>query len=64
MGAKRAAKRCKLTPFVKVVNYQHLMPTRYSINAGLNKEVVSKANLKDAGSKAKARKEVKTAFEA
>jgi len=28
MSKKRQAKRSKLKPFVKVVNYNHLMPTR------------------------------------
>lgn len=28
MSKKRIAKRSKLKPFVKVVNYSHLMPTR------------------------------------
>jgi large subunit ribosomal protein L27e len=29
MGKKRTARRCKIKPFVKVVNYNHIMPTRY-----------------------------------
>ena len=28
MGAKRIAKRSKVKPFVKAVNYNHIMPTR------------------------------------
>lgn len=28
MGAKRVAKRSKVKPFVKAVNYNHIMPTR------------------------------------
>lgn len=28
MGKKRSAKRSKIKPFVKVINYNHLMPTR------------------------------------
>lgn len=28
MGKKRISKRCKIKPFVKVVNYNHIMPTR------------------------------------
>ena len=28
MGKKRTARRCKIKPFVKVVNYNHIMPTR------------------------------------
>lgn len=29
MGKKRVAKRSKIKSFVKVINYNHLMPTRY-----------------------------------
>ena len=29
MSSKRIAKRIKLKPFVKFVNYNHLLPTRY-----------------------------------
>ena len=28
MGKKKVAKRSKVHPFVKVVNYNHIMPTR------------------------------------
>lgn len=31
MGKKRTARRCKIKPFVKVINYNHIMPTRYSV---------------------------------
>ncbi len=31
MGKKKIEKRSKLKPFVRVVNYNHLMPTRYSV---------------------------------
>ena len=29
MGKKKLAKRSKVKPFVKIVNYNHMMPTRY-----------------------------------
>ena len=29
MGKKKTAKRSRIKPFVKVYNYNHLMPTRY-----------------------------------
>ena len=28
MGKKRVAKRSKVKPFIKVINYNHMMPTR------------------------------------
>lgn len=30
MGKKRVAKRTRVKPFMKVLNYNHLMPTRYA----------------------------------
>ena len=32
MGKKRVAKRTRMKAFFKVVNYNHLMPTRYILN--------------------------------
>jgi large subunit ribosomal protein L27e len=29
MGAKKVAQRCRLRPFVKYINYAHMLPTRY-----------------------------------
>lgn len=37
MGKKRLEKRCKVKPFVKTVNFVHLMPTRYSVDMELKK---------------------------
>merc|ERR1719155_115346 len=31
MGKKKIAKRTRVKPFVKYVNYNHIMPTRYSV---------------------------------
>mmetsp|Transcript_36107 Transcript_36107/g.50346 ORF Transcript_36107/g.50346 Transcript_36107/m.50346 type:complete len:135 (+) Transcript_36107:57-461(+) len=39
MSKKKVAKRSKVKPFVKVVNYNHLMPTRYNINDATLKSV-------------------------
>jgi large subunit ribosomal protein L27e len=30
MGKKKIAKRSRVKPFIKQINYNHLMPTRYS----------------------------------
>merc|ERR1712046_50411 len=59
----RVAKRSSLKPFVKVINYQHLMPTRYTVDINLNKEIVKEKSLGDPVEKLKVRKEVKAAFE-
>merc|ERR1712241_342212 len=63
MGKKKVAKRNKMKCFVKVVNFNHMMPTRYSVDVQLNKEVVNKEQLKDPSSKRAARAHVKTLFE-
>lgn len=31
MGSKRIAKRSKVKPFIKAVNYNHIMPTRHTL---------------------------------
>merc|ERR1712062_544546 len=63
MGKKRITKRCRIKPFVKVVNYNHLMPTRYSVDVPLNKTVVNKEGIKDKAGKRKAVESVKLQFE-
>lgn len=32
MGPKRIARRSKIKPFIKTVNYTHLLPTRYALD--------------------------------
>merc|ERR1712149_22329 len=58
MSKKKLTKRSRVKPFVKVVNYNHLMPTRYSVDVTVNKE-----SLKDAAGKRKCKAHVKAAFE-
>uniref|UniRef100_A0A673T237 Large ribosomal subunit protein eL27 n=1 Tax=Suricata suricatta TaxID=37032 RepID=A0A673T237_SURSU len=47
MGKKKIAKRSKIKSFVKVYNYNHLMPTRYSMDIPLDKTVVNKDVFRD-----------------
>merc|ERR1712033_153833 len=63
MGKKKVAKRSKIKSFVKVVNYNHLMPTRYSVDVQLNKSVVNKDILKDGSKRKHARTEIKAKLE-
>uniref|UniRef100_A0A8B9JEV7 Ribosomal protein L27 n=1 Tax=Astyanax mexicanus TaxID=7994 RepID=A0A8B9JEV7_ASTMX len=63
MGKKRIAKRSKIKAFVKVYNYNHLMPTRYSVDIPLDKTVVNKDVFRDPALKRKARREAKVKFE-
>merc|ERR1711862_1025121 len=58
MGKKKIAKRSKVKPFVKVCNFNHLMPTRYSIDVTMEKSVVNKDCFRDPALRKKARKEI------
>jgi len=46
MGKKRLAKRSKVKPFIKFVNFNHLLPTRYTV-ANFNLADVKAEVLKD-----------------
>uniref|UniRef100_A0A2K6F4I9 60S ribosomal protein L27 n=1 Tax=Propithecus coquereli TaxID=379532 RepID=A0A2K6F4I9_PROCO len=63
MDKKKIAKRSKIKSFVKVYNYNHLMPTRYSVDISLDKTVVNKDIFRDLALKRKARREAKVKFE-
>merc|ERR1711929_27349 len=63
MGKKKIAGRNKMKPFIKVINYNHVMPTRYSVDIPVNKEIVNRDCLKDATKKRSAKAHVKSAFE-
>lgn len=64
MSEKKIAKRSRVKPFIKCVNYNHLMPTRYALDVELKSlvtaDVVSGGNLP---AKNTVRKEVKKIFE-
>eukprot|EP00949_MAST-11_sp_MAST-11-sp1_P000284 g284.t1 len=63
MSEKKIAKRSKIKPFVKAVNFTHVMPTRYQTDMDL-KETVTIGDLNDAGKRQDMRKAVKKIFEA
>jgi large subunit ribosomal protein L27e len=64
MGKKRIAKRSKVKPFIKLVNYNHLMPTRYSLE-GIEqlKTQIGNEGLKEVSQREEAKKAVKKSFE-
>ncbi|RKO93089.1 ribosomal L27e protein family-domain-containing protein [Blyttiomyces helicus] len=62
MGKKRVAKRSKVKSFIKVVNYNHLMPTRYNLDIDL-KQVVSAETFKEPTQRIAARKAIRKLFE-
>ncbi|CAD6571003.1 MAG: hypothetical protein CYPHOPRED_004242 [Cyphobasidiales sp. Tagirdzhanova-0007] len=63
MGAKKVSKRSKVKPFVKAINYNHLMPTRYALELESLKGSVSAETLKEESQKADAKKAIKKVFE-
>merc|ERR1712150_299403 len=63
MGKKKIKQRSKVKSFVKVYNYNHLMPTRYSVDVNLDKAVVNKDAFRDPALRRKARRETKLKFE-
>jgi large subunit ribosomal protein L27e len=63
MSKDRQAKRSKVKPFIKVVNYNHLMPTRYNLELEGLKGVVTADTFKEVSQREDAKKTVKKAFE-
>ena len=64
MGAKKLAKRCRVKPFVKHINYAHIMPTRYVLGAELDlKNIVTDEALAKPESKKNMNMSIKKLFE-
>ncbi|KAK2161049.1 hypothetical protein LSH36_122g07010 [Paralvinella palmiformis] len=63
MGKKKIKQRSKIKAFVKVYNFNHLMPTRYSVDVNLEKSVINKDAFRDPALRRKARREAKMKFE-
>ncbi|KAK1917842.1 hypothetical protein P3342_000559 [Pyrenophora teres f. teres] len=63
MSKTKQAKKSKVKPFVKQVNYTHIMPTRYTIELENLKGVISADTFKEVSQREEAKKTVKKAFE-
>ncbi|EIN14472.1 60S ribosomal protein L27 [Punctularia strigosozonata HHB-11173 SS5] len=63
MGAKKLAKRSKVKPFIKVVNYSHLFPTRYNIELEGLKGTVANETFKEPSQREDAKKTIKKLLE-
>merc|ERR1711976_153299 len=63
MSKKKIKTKSKIKPFLKVVNYNHMMPTRYSVDIGFTRPTLTRESLKDPMKKKKARFMVRTKFE-
>nr|CAI5867050.1 unnamed protein product [Callosobruchus analis] len=62
MGKAKMHKRSKIKPFVKILNYNHLMPTRYSVDLTSDLKVTPK-ELKDPMKRKKIRFQTRVKFE-
>lgn len=63
MSKATQAKRSKVKPFIKVINYNHLMPTRYTLELEGLKGVVTADTFKEVSQREDAKKTVKKALE-
>lgn len=63
IGAKKLAKKTKVKPFIKVVNYNHLLPTRYTLDVESFKNELTSETFSEPTQRENAKKVVKKAFE-
>ncbi|KAK6911163.1 Ribosomal protein L27e [Dillenia turbinata] len=61
-SAKKTAKKSRVKAFIKVVNYNHIMPTRYTLDVDLKDSVTSDV-FQSRDKKVTAAKAVKAKFE-
>ena len=60
MNQKKIQKRTSLKPFVKFVNYNHLLPTRYMVQSEIDlKGLVSEDKMSNPDTKKAMKKEVR-----
>ncbi|EEH39750.2 60S ribosomal protein L27 [Paracoccidioides lutzii Pb01] len=63
MGTKKVAKRSKVKPFIKTINYNHLMPTRYTLELEGLKGAITNDTFKEVSQREEAKKTVKKSLE-
>ena len=63
MSKKRQDKRNKVKPFIKTVNYNHIMPTRYTLELEGLKGVVTNDTFKEVSQREEAKKTAKKVLE-
>jgi large subunit ribosomal protein L27e len=63
MGKKKVAKRSKVKPFIKVINYAHLLPTRYALELESLKGSVTAESFKEPTQREEAKKVIKKHLE-
>jgi len=63
MSKKKIAKRSRVKPFVRYVNYNHIMPTRYSVPAAIDpKTLVTDAQMENEDGRIEAKKALSNMF--
>lgn len=63
MGSKKVEKRSRIKPFIKAINYNHLMPTRYTLELEGLKGVVTNDTFKEVSQREEAKKTAKKVLE-
>jgi large subunit ribosomal protein L27e len=64
MSAKKIERRTKVKPFIKFVNYNHLLPTRYIVSSDIDlKQIVSEDKLTNKETRKQMKKEVRKIFQ-
>ncbi|KAJ9049812.1 60S ribosomal protein L27B [Entomophthora muscae] len=63
MSQKKIARRSRIKPFVKVINYNHIMPTRYGVEFDELKKVVTPEAVADPTKRKEVKKIVRKSFE-
>jgi large subunit ribosomal protein L27e len=63
MSKTRQEKRSKIKPFVKAINYNHLMPTRYTLELEGLKGALTADTFKEVSQREDAKKNVKKVLE-
>jgi len=63
MGQKKLARRSKVKPFIKVINYSHLFPTRYALDLEGLKGAVTVESFKEPSQRENSKKTIKKLFE-
>ncbi|KAI5798028.1 ribosomal L27e protein family-domain-containing protein [Peziza echinospora] len=63
MSKKTVTKRSKVKPFIKAVNFNHIMPTRYTLELEGLKNIISQDTFKEPSQREDAKKTIKKALE-
>ncbi|KAI9179438.1 60S ribosomal protein L27B [Blastocladiella emersonii ATCC 22665] len=63
MGKKKVARRSTVKPFIKVINYNHLMPTRYTLELENTKSLITAETFKEPSQRKAAKKAIRKQFE-